>query len=324
MGCILVTGANGFVGSHLCRFLTGKGHEVRGLILPGTPAEGLRGMGVSIIEADLIQAADLAGIGKGVSLVYHLAARVNDWGPRRLFYKSIVLATQQLFAALEADTHVVFASSIAAAGLGNHLNYPDENSPVRFTGIPYGDCKLEAENWIRTHASAYNLSYTIVRPANVVGPGSVWVSYPLLKMKERSGLPLLDGGRHPACLLNVHHLVDALYKMAVAPAARGETFYLMDDWDINWRQYFNDLGKVQGLRTGISLPFLWVWNVASWMEAMASTFDVRLPVSRLGAALTGRDNRVQTHKARQLLDWVPAFSYEDTMLEIHDWIRRQS
>ncbi|MHC1590862.1 MAG: NAD-dependent epimerase/dehydratase family protein, partial [Candidatus Helarchaeales archaeon] len=81
----LITGVNGFIGSNLAKALLESGHEVRGLILPGTDESFLDGLDVKKVYGDLTKPDTLKGITDDVEAVFHLAARVAEWGPEKAF-----------------------------------------------------------------------------------------------------------------------------------------------------------------------------------------------------------------------------------------------
>ena len=172
----LVTGAGGFIGSHICRALLEKDDKVRGLFLPGEEAGDLEVEGVEVARGDITRPPTLKGCTRDCDVVYHCAARVLDWGPRRLFTETIVDGTRNLLdESLGQVKRFVYLSSIAAYGLKYHNKDCTEDAPLRRVGIPYGDCKAEAEEICRSYHNKEGLEVTIIRPSNVFGPTSVWV-----------------------------------------------------------------------------------------------------------------------------------------------------
>ena len=75
----LVTGATGFIGSHLVKELVREKHSVRALVLPGEDVSALETQGVTVWRGDLSKRESLRGICNGMDVVFHLAARVTDW-----------------------------------------------------------------------------------------------------------------------------------------------------------------------------------------------------------------------------------------------------
>ena len=316
-----VTGAGGFIGSHLCRRLIEEGAIVRGLFLPGEPTGGMGEAGVEVVRGDLLAPETLQGLAGEADAVFHLAARVADWGPWEAFSSVIVDGTRNLLEACAGTCgRFVFLSSIAAYGMDRHLAGCIEDTPCRPAGLPYGDCKCEAEGVVRAHGEKTGLAYTIIRPANVTGPGSVWVR-DVLDAFFRGPLPLVDGGRYSASLLGVDNLVDGIWLAGTRPEAAGECFNFRDDWQVTWKRYLTDLGAMAGKRPLGSVPFPIAWRLAALFERVFDPLGLRPPITRMGAGITGRNNDVSAEKARRVLGWTTRVSYEEMLEKIEVWVK---
>ncbi|HPW68022.1 MAG: NAD-dependent epimerase/dehydratase family protein [Desulfomonilia bacterium] len=316
----LVTGATGFIGSRLVRELARQGMEVRSLILPGEPAGHIRDYTTDIRRGNLDEPQSLKGLLKGIDLVFHLAARVTDWGSRQAFYRPILDGTRNLLEeSREKGARFVYVSSIAACGLGRHLKGMRESDEACMSGVPYNDAKLEAERIVRSFHDQGLVNAVIVRPANVTGPGSVWVRDIVDRFKGLF-VPLLDHGRYSASLVYVDNLVSGLVLAGTRPRAVGNTYHLRDDWDVTWKRYLTDLGAMMGKRPGFSIPFSLAWTLGALSEKILTPLNIRPPITRLTAAIMGRDNDVDTTKARTELGWDTHVSYEQALAEIRAWV----
>ena len=316
----LVTGATGFIGSRLVRELTRRGMEVRSLVLTGEPIEHIREYTTDIRRGNLNEPQSLKGIAEGIDLVFHLAARVTDWGSRQAFYKPILEGTRNLLEeSAGKGVRFVYVSSIAACGLGRHLKGMKESDEARMSGVPYNDAKLEAERLVLSFHNQGKVNAVIVRPANVTGPGSVWVKDIVDRFKALF-VPLLDHGRYSASLVYVDNLVNGMILAGTHSGAAGNTYHLRDDWDVTWRRYLTDLGAMVGKRPGFSIPFSLAWKLGALSEKVLTPLNIRPPITRLAAAIMGRDNDVDTTKARTELGWNTQVSYEQALAEIRSWV----
>jgi nucleoside-diphosphate-sugar epimerase len=317
----LVTGATGFIGSVLTRELLKKGHTVRALALPGENTQGLEKLGCDVRRGDLLKPHTLNGLCDDIDTVFHLAGRVTDWGKKELFYTAIYDATRYILeASIGHASRFVYISSIAAIGFARHIKgFRESDTPVK-CGLPYGDAKLDAEGLVMRAHNAGSIACTIIRPANVTGPGSVWVKDIVERMMSMP-VPLFDGGIYCASLIYVNNLVDGIILAGTKDIARGKTYQLRDDWDVTWKRYITDLGALIGKKPGPAIPYRTA-RMAAWVCDMVFTpLNIRPPVSRMSVDIMGRDMDVDNTLAKEELGWKTTVSYPEAMLKIGPWVK---
>lgn len=317
----LVTGATGFIGSALCRELHARGWKIRALVLPGENCGHIAPFVHEIHRGNILAAESLAGLGSGVDVVFHLAARVLDYGSRKQFYGPILDGTRHVLTACAGQAgRFVQVSSMAACGLGRHLRGQTEDDPCRKSGVPYNDAKLEAETIVRKGSRGFAGGCTIVRPANVVGPKSAWVDEVCRQLWKRAGLPLIDRGCHSASLVYVDNLVDGIIRAGTHAEAAGQVYHLRDDWQVTWKRYLTDLAALVGKMPRGQIPFTLAWHLGGMMERLCTPLGLRPPLTRLAAGVMGRDNDVSNKKAKTELGWRTRVSYEAGMERIGSYI----
>ena len=316
----VVTGAAGFIGARLCRELAEQGHQVRALALPGEEVSHIQDWTDDIRRGDLTIPASLKKMANGTDVVFHLAGRVVDFGPKSLFHAQILDVTRNLIAECTGKTgRFVYVSSVAALGLGRHLDGAREDDPPKKSGVPYNDAKLEAEELVRLCHRQKEIEAVVVRPSNVIGPRSVWVTE-VLRQWRKGPLPLIDGGRHSASLIHVGNLVRGLLLAGTVPVAAGRTYHFRDDWNVTWKKYLTDLGTMVGQKPSFSLPFRAAWALGAVAEALFTPLGLRPPVTRLAVGVMGRSLDVDASRARDELGWSSTISYEEAMAEIKAWL----
>jgi UDP-glucuronate 4-epimerase len=169
----VVTGAAGFIGSHLAEALAGRGDEVVGVDSftdyydPAEKEENARGLDVARIDL-----ADESLRLDGVDGVFHLAGQpgVRSFGEAfPLYVRRNVLATQRVFeSAAQAGVRVVFASSSSVYGEAERYPTPEGLQPEPIS--PYGITKLACEQLARAYAASFGLDAVSLRYFTVYGP----------------------------------------------------------------------------------------------------------------------------------------------------------
>ncbi|HEY4321690.1 MAG TPA: NAD(P)-dependent oxidoreductase [Gemmatimonadales bacterium] len=220
---VLVTGATGFVGGHLVDRLLSQGDTVTALVRSPQRAKSLTSQGVRLVVGDLANETALAEAVAGQGVIYHAAAMLGARNDQELLVANRD-GTARVVAAAEAsgDTpHFVLVSSMAAGGPARHGTPKygnDADRPV--TG--YGRSKLAAEKVV----TASQLSWTIVRPPVVYGPGDRDGMLPLFKFVSHGLAPMFGSGAMEISLVHVVDLADAIAMAGSEPGARGGVFYV--------------------------------------------------------------------------------------------------
>jgi len=316
----LVTGAAGFIGCHLAKALVAKGDFVRCLIMPHEDGGELEKLGVEIVRGDLTDPHSIAGVADTIDIVFHLAARTADWGSRRQFEAVMVAGTRNLLEGAAGNvSRFVYCSSIAALGLGRELAGLNEDAHRLKTFIPYCDTKIAAEDLVASFCRQNGLAHTIVRPANVIGPGSVWVR-DILDAFMKGPLPLIAKGRAPGAFVYIDNLVDGITLAGESDNAVGRVYHFRDDFPITWGEYLGTLGRWVGKHPSMGLPYRAAWLLGGLCEALCTPLGVRPPMSRLAAGVMGVDNEVDAGRAKQELGWKPKVRQDEAMARIKSWV----
>jgi nucleoside-diphosphate-sugar epimerase len=232
----LVTGANGFVGSHLVEALLRQGHHVRCLVRTTSNLKWLSGMKIELFYGSLDDNASLRAAAKDADYIYHLAGAVKAADPADFYSYNTDGALNVAHAALEASPSLkrfLFSSSQAAAGPTLDLDNPvcehHECRPL----TDYGKSKLLAEQ--RLMELSGKLPLTIIRPSSVYGPRDTEV-FMYFQWIDR-GLALLPGFRtRYAHLIYIADLVKGMVQAAEAEKSIGRIYFLAGDRAYSWQE----------------------------------------------------------------------------------------
>lgn len=316
-GRYLVTGAGGFIGSHLVRRLVGEGCEVVAADLarpPNLPA------GAEFARCDLRDRASVRRAVESSRATYavHLAARVGDQGPAEDFEALNVTGTQWVLEALgdAGFAHTIHVSSIVVVGQ-DAGPMATEAARVVTDGPPYTATKARGE-LVAKRLQLQGAPVTVVRPGDVYGVGSTpWVVRPIELLRRRQ-MVLVEGGRGHFAHLHVENLVDAFLRVFATPAARGETFVVTDgDVHMTMGEYFGRLADAVGLRPpALSLPRAAARALAGVVEAGARLTGTTAPFTRAAVDYVLRSGSFDIRKAREVLLWAPRVTLEEGLREI--------
>jgi nucleoside-diphosphate-sugar epimerase len=302
-GRIAVSGANGFIGQHLCSHLLAQGCEVLAMTRRQTSRDIA---GRTNVVLDLMNVDDSSRILDGCDAVIHLAGRahvLNDTAsdPLSEFRKANVTATLNLLrlASRCGVRRFVFVSSIGVNGnrtQGRAFTETDKEDPHDL----YAASKLEAEQEIRRYAQQSGIEFVIVRPTLVYGPNAPGNFALLLKLAS-TNIPLpfgkISARRN---LVSVWNLADLLYRCATHPAAAGEVFLAADREALTLKEIFTYLRAGMNKRPWIfDFPAVWLAKIAG-MSGKIRMFE----------KLTG-ELCADSTKATTILGWqAPYTAYE--------------
>lgn len=212
---ILITGAGGFIGSHLVEHLLSEGvkpQNLRLLIANNEKMNNLPKMKFEIVRGDIRDIKIVKKIVKNVNVIYHLAALTMDKSyTDKDYYETNFGGVKNLINSIKNVKlkKFVFFSSVAVFGLpsckGDIINF-SENTKKNPCEV-YGNSKLEAENLIIEASKQWGLKYSIIRPTTVYGPRDRQ-SFPTLIKAIKSHMFLIIGnGKNKLDYVNVKDLV---------------------------------------------------------------------------------------------------------------------
>lgn len=322
----LVTGATGFIGSHLVEALIARGESVRALVRPTSQKAFLRELGVEIRIGNLWDNAALAAAAQGAQRVYHCAALVSDWGLEADFRQTNVNGVRNVLAAAKRAnvSKFIFLSTSDVYGFPGRP--VDESEPLSPRGFPYADTKIEGERLVWNHRRRLDFPACILRPATVYGPRSGLMAERMVTALRARRMPLIDGGEHVAGLTYVGNLVDAMLLAADDPDSVGEAYNVSDGSDVTWGEYIRNLATLaevppptRDLSHNRAFALATIWE--QFYRLMGRT--ERPPLTRMMVELMGTDQRFPIDKARDQLGYSPRVSFMEGLQHTERWLRRE-
>lgn len=316
---ILITGANGFIGSHLTARLLSQNKRIRALVLPTETVPAEWGERVEIVRGDIRNRIDVEKAMRDVEVVHHLAAVTLDTGPRELHQAVTVEGTRHIMeAAAIHKTRVILASSVTVYGVKIQTDVLDEDlewgKPAGF----YSAHKQKQEMLAREIAEKQNVDLVVLRPGNVYGPGGLQWVVSVLREIRRGTPPIIGGGNGDCGFVYVDNLVDAMLLAADLPKAVGRVYNIGDGFGLTWKRYFNDLAQIAHAPKPKEIP-LWVGKLlANTIEPIWYGLHLkgRPPITYEAFNLVSSNHRFPITCAQTELGYQPRVTYEEAMKKI--------
>ena len=327
----LVTGATGFIGSHLAERLVQEGYQVRCLVRPTSDTSLLDGLGVDVAVGDLTTASSLARAADGCRYVLHCGALVSDWATGQEVTRINVEGTRNLLeASVSASVQrFVHFSSTDVYGYPGGRGIDETYAATRFRNW-YAETKLAAEHEVRRTEAEHALDTVILRPATVYGPRSTDVVGDIARAIRGGTMVLVDRGRAVAGLCFIDNLIDAAVLALRHDDAPGQAFNATDGLDVTWREFTDGLAQGLGCsQVRWSMPYWLAQGVGFSLEhsyrAMRRTthLTTRPLLSRQAVHVLGIDQSFSNRKARELLGWEPRVGYAAGLEATLAWLEAE-
>jgi dihydroflavonol-4-reductase len=294
----LVTGATGFLGSHLCRRLVKDGFKVTALCRPTSNTDGLADLPITISTGDVTDRRSVEEAVTGNDFVFHAAAHGIYWGRHKKVQNEINIQACQK----SGVKRLVFVSSITAIGI------PDDERPagedfafnLEHSSLNYHISKKRAEE-IVLDAVSKGLDAVIVNPSNIWGPhGKRYrVADHVEKVRDSRFIPYFTGG---ICIVHVDDVVDGI----MAALHRGKTGerYILGGENLALKKIAQLAARSQNLQPRfVPLPKAVTWLAATVLESAALISRRRPHVTFVTHQLASRFQYYDSSKAKRELDF---------------------
>jgi dihydroflavonol-4-reductase len=306
-----VTGATGFLGSHVARALAAQGAELRLLVRPTSDLRNIEDLNAERVLGDLRDPASIEKAMAGCEAVFHVAADYRLWvrDPEQM-YRSNVEGTRALLQAAQKQgvRRVVYTSSVATMGFtsNGHANehLTDEESPVSLADMigHYKRSKFMAEQ-VAFEAARAGVDVVVVNPTTPVGERDI--------KPTPTGRIVLDflKRKFPAYVETGLNLVDATecahgHIQAFEKGKSGER-YILGGENLTLKQILDRLAAITGLKSPtVKLPYVFAFATGVVDEMVTGRLLRREPRATIDAVRMGRKMMfVSSAKAERELGW---------------------
>jgi dihydroflavonol-4-reductase len=319
-----ITGATGFVGSHVARALAEQGGELRLLVRKSSDLRNIAGLKADQVVGDLRDPASIEKAMSGCNTVFHVAADYRLWvrDPEEM-YRSNVEGTRDLLEAARKNgiKRVVYTSSVATMGFTSNGHLADESSPVSLANMigPYKRSKFMAEE-VAIKAGRSGMHVVVVNPTTPVGEQDI--------KPTPTGRIVVDflKRKFPAYVDTGLNLVDvkecARGHLAALEKGKSGERYILGGENLTLKQILDKLGAITGLPSPkVKVPYVMALATGVVDEVVTGRILGKEPRATIDAVRMGRKKMfVSSAKAERELGWetVPV---NDALRRAADWFR---
>ncbi len=320
---VLVTGASGFLGSHVTEQLLEKGHTVVALVRRSSNTKFLSTLrGVELAYGAIEDAESVRRAVDGVDAIVHSAGLVKARDEAE-FVKTNVGGTRNMLEAAMATPSVkrfVFVSSLAAVGpsLDGRPVTPDA-PPTPVTR--YGRSKLEAERLVLAAKDA--LSVVVLRPPMIYGPRDQ-ESFAFFQSVARRVLPMLGDGKNTLSVIYASDAAAACVRAVESDTPSGRAYFIDDGRVYVWRDMLADVEAALGARALVrfGLPFSLVRGAALASEGLGRLTGKAVMLTRDKLNELSAPHWVcDSGEARRELGWEPQVGWAEGTRRAVAWYR---
>jgi nucleoside-diphosphate-sugar epimerase len=320
----LVTGATGFVGSHVAEALVARGDTVRAIVRSGSDTALLEKLRVQLFRGDLTDTDVLRQAADGVDVVIHSAAKVGDWGPVEDYRKVNVEGVRHLLEAVKGKplSRFVHVSSLGVYEARHHYG-TDETEPLPENHIDgYTQTKVESEKLALEYHRKHGVPVAVVRPGFIYGPRDRTVLPRLAQRLRDRDVIYIAKGKNALNTTYVGNLVDAILLAVDNPAAVGEAFNITDGEFVSKKRFFEAIADgTAAPRPKRSVP-LFLAKFVAWRRERKYRKQNRPNPPKVTQAIikfAGLNLDYSIAKARTKLGYTPRVQFDEGMKAAVEW-----
>ncbi|MCY2971524.1 MAG: NAD-dependent epimerase/dehydratase family protein [Planctomycetota bacterium] len=326
----LITGAGGLVGSSLAEACVKRGYKVKALIRSGSDGSFLEKLGVEVVRGDLQDKTLPIEATQGVDTVFHCAAKVGDWGSVDSYRQVNVEGLRKLLDSLNPAQLYKFVhfSSLGVYEARHHYQ-TDESTPPpdqHFDG--YTQSKMESEKLALQYHKDKGYPIVVLRPGFIYGPRDRTVLPRLMEKLKTKEVKYIGSSSYAMNNIFVGNLVQAAFLALDNPNAVGQVFNLTDGEKVSKKRFITTIAKGMNLPTPFFLPVpLWLVKlIASSMEKKAlKRGALEAPkITKANIKFLGLNLDFSIEKAKRILGYAPAKTFDEGMAETLNWYKNKS
>lgn len=340
MNKVMITGANGFIGSHIVEFFLREGIEVGCFIREKSNVQYIEKYNLERSIGDIRNSLDLKKAFQGYDFVIHNAARASDWGSYKEFYETNVIGTLNVLkACVECNIkNIIMTGTNSVYGEENSTIIKDENSPYN-SHYPYfmhdifpckmnyyRDTKSMAKKQAMDFAKRYHLNLIILEPVFVYGEREFHAGFYEYLKTASTKIPFLMGSKK-----NKFHIIYArdlarAYFLAYKKELKGiHTFLIGNQNAEHMEKIYSLFCKEAGLKKPYNIPKVFIYPIGFMMELFYTLFHCKTPplLTRGRVNMFYDNTEFSVKKAEEILGFRNEYSLEEGIHKTVSWYKRE-
>lgn len=314
----LVTGANGFLGTHLVRLLLDRGWQVRTLTrkkVAGSPGEGVETAHGDIRDLDMIESAFA-----GIDVVFHVAAISGIWGSWKLFHSTNTVGTRNVVECCLRHNvpRLVYTSSPSVTFDGDHQISQNESAPYAKRWLcSYPRSKAMAEQHVLDSNDPTTLMTCALRPHLIWGPGDRHLIPRIIHKGRMRQLRRVGDGTNLVDTTYVdnaaHAHILAAEKLQPESPVCGSAYFISQGEPVNCWGFINEVLELAGApRVTRKISYYWAYRLGAALEGWYDLLnrESEPPMTRFLAAQLAKSHYFDIGRARTELGYQPLVSME--------------
>ena len=317
---IAVTGASGFVGHHMVRFLQACNYPVIAITRSKKYYENSID-NVTVRQADILNRSQVEAAISGADVIVHNAGVIDPHGSKHQLINTNAYGTKLLLEiASQANIkQFIHMSSLSViTGLSDCYNVDESKEPKK-SGEAYGDSKILAETFAKSFDNKNNMPVTILRPGFIYGlHENSWVTRLVNSLKNNQVMIIGDGSKETN-LIYVDNLCEATRLCILNPASYGETFNLTDGFKVTKKELIDTFTRNLALQpvtkhVNPKLAFYVCSLVTAISPVLSKSAQKKLArLSYPAYRLMGVNQGFSIEKAKNILGYKPIVSFDEGM-----------
>lgn len=341
MGWILITGATGFIGSHVTELFCEKGANIRCLVRKSSNIQHIRNLPVEIYYGDITKLNEINESLNNVEVIIHIAGTSKDWGIYNDFYKVNVVGTMNVLkAGYDAGiNHIIITGSISSYGEEDCRTVKNEDSrynshypyfldrifPSRMNY--YRDTKALSTQEAVKFADERKMNLTVLEPAWVYGEREFNTGFYEYIKTVKSGLPFLPGSsRNKFHVIYAKDLAQAYYKAYQNKPEGVQRIIIGDKHPEKMEKIYSLFCKELGMKKPVNIPKWMSYPIGFILELLYTMFGSEKPplLTRSRINMFYDNIEYSILKAEKLLSFTSQYTLEKGIQNTVQWYKQNN